>query len=657
MPLPVSDNDPTYVASLVNTALDDMHANGISTTNTTKLRDFIATTTPDLFRTSISNDPPARMPPVQLEVDQELFNKLRPPPIRKFSAEHSKFLADTMAKLERYGYVYHNPGSTFGSPAYPVRKFGVEPTAPLQDQLRCVVDMRAINSATRPTVTPIPNQDTFATYVTGAQFFGKLDLSNGYWQMEVHPDSQKYMTIVTDRGVYTSRRLLQGSRNAAGPFHAAVSKVLEAHISRACILFIDDILVFAKTEDDFINAWIAILDALNTVGLKVSAKKTTFYSPEITFCGRVYSADGVRFNPEFVHTVTHMAKPTTVAELRTYLASANWMRGSIVKFTEMAAPLQSLLTQALSITTKTTQRAVAKILLSNHGWNATHDAAFNDINAAIAASTLMAYPNDSMQLCVFTDASDDFYAGIVTQCDPAELAKPMLQQHHQPLAFVSGKFNATEHKWPTIEKEGFAIKATCTKSTYFLQRPTGFIIFTDHANLGFLFSQDTAVANGRKQAADRIERWLIAMRKYNYDIRYIKGPDNFISDMFSRWASPHKRETPPLDPTIIALHKAMAVARRQVPPATLAVHNTASPHQFNMDVAVTFEVDDVPTEQEIKDAQATGTSSNDITTLKLTKNTAGLLIDAAQRVYVPDNRHLRSACALWHTKAQQDTAA
>jgi hypothetical protein len=80
MPLPVSDNDPTYVASLVNTALDDMHANGISITNTTKLRDFIATTTPDLFRTSISNDPPARMPPVQLEVDQELFNKLRPPP-------------------------------------------------------------------------------------------------------------------------------------------------------------------------------------------------------------------------------------------------------------------------------------------------------------------------------------------------------------------------------------------------------------------------------------------------------------------------------------------------------------------------------------------------------------------------------------------------
>ena len=42
---------------------------------------------------------PVRMPPVQLEVDSELFSKLRPPAIRKFNAEHSKFLADTMAKL------------------------------------------------------------------------------------------------------------------------------------------------------------------------------------------------------------------------------------------------------------------------------------------------------------------------------------------------------------------------------------------------------------------------------------------------------------------------------------------------------------------------------------------------------------------------------
>jgi RNase H-like domain found in reverse transcriptase len=83
-------------------------------------------------------------------------------------------------------------------------------------------------------------------------------------------------------------------------------------------------------------------------------------------------------------------------------------------------------------------------------------------------SISLAFPDPDKRICVLTDSSDLFYAGLVTQIDEEQLDVPMEEQEHQPLAFLSGEFKGAQLRWTVPEKEGFAIVDTVTKVDYLL---------------------------------------------------------------------------------------------------------------------------------------------------------------------------------------------
>jgi hypothetical protein len=219
--------------------------------------------------------------------------------------------------------------------------------------------------------------------------------------------------------VYTPTRLIQGSRNAAGIFQAVMTGVLDGLLHKICVVYIDDILIYARSEEELITNTLAIIRRLHQHRFKISAKKIVFYQQETKFCGRIFSAAGVQFDPNYVKAIVQMSKPNNASELRTYLASANWIRSSIPNFARTAAPLQELLTHALKFasatfnSTKTT--AAKRVNLVEQGWDSCHDTAFANLNAAIAASVTLAYPNPEWDLCLYTDASDLHWGAAITQ--------------------------------------------------------------------------------------------------------------------------------------------------------------------------------------------------------------------------------------------------
>jgi hypothetical protein len=110
-------------------------------------------------------------------------------------------------------------------------------------------------------------------------------------------------------------------------------------------------------------------------------------------------------------------------------------------------------------------------------------AAFKDLQAAIMDSMTLAFPDLGKRICVLTDASDRFYAGLVTQIDEEQLDLPMEEQDHQPLAFLSGDFKGAQLRWTVPEKEVCAIVDTITKVEYLLLSHDEFSILSDHLNL------------------------------------------------------------------------------------------------------------------------------------------------------------------------------
>ena len=287
------------------------------------------------------------------------------------------------------------------------------------------------------------------------------------------------------------------------------------------------------------------------------------------------------------------------------------------------APLQELLKLAVRQATSAKRQAVLKVRLEDveGGWTMEHERAFAAVNSQLAKSVTLAYPRADRIIRVFTDASQTHWAGVIVQLDKGEVDKPWSEQACEPLAFVSGAFDATQLKWPTAEKEGYGIKETCLRCAHILQRPNGFDIFTDHRNLKFLFNSEAAASDNRRQVADRIERWMVLLWAFNYRIHYVPGVDNIAADMLTRWAARQGVDTD-VEGVVACL--------------VAAVLSDTSLVQESL----RFDCTDVPTELEIKGAQHS-VQTEVSRQHNLMVDSAGMLVTSGGKIYVPEERLLR----------------
>jgi hypothetical protein len=78
-------------------------------------------------------------------------------------------------------------------------------------------------------------------------------------------------------------------------------------------------------------------------GLFPHAAKCNLYDTEVRYCGRIITAEGVRYDPSTMSPLQHMGTPQNGGDLVQYVAALTWMRSSLPLFAEKAAPLQDLL--------------------------------------------------------------------------------------------------------------------------------------------------------------------------------------------------------------------------------------------------------------------------------------------------------------------------
>ena len=78
----------------------------------------------------------------------------------------------------------------------------------------------------------------------------------------------------------------------------------------------------------------------------------------------------------------------------------------------------------------------------------------------------LSFPKSDWTTCLFTDASEHSWSGVVTQAPPGDLEKPRAHQQHEPLAFIGSQFKGSELGWSTFEKEAFAIFSTFRRLDY-----------------------------------------------------------------------------------------------------------------------------------------------------------------------------------------------
>ena len=120
--------------------------------------------------------------------------------------------------------------------------------------------------------------------------------------------------------------------NAPAYFMSMMNKVFMEFLDKFVVVFIDDILVYSKNEEEHKEHLRLVLEKLREHQLYAKFSKCEFWLKEVGFLGHVISGEGIAVDPSKVQTVTEWLEPTSVSEIRSFLGLAGYYRRFIENF-------------------------------------------------------------------------------------------------------------------------------------------------------------------------------------------------------------------------------------------------------------------------------------------------------------------------------------
>jgi hypothetical protein len=366
--------------------------------------------------------------------------------------------------------------------------------------IRFCIDYRKVNAVTVRDSHPIPNIQQLFDSLAGARIFSTLDLRSAYWQVDMAPEAIPKTAFCTSYGLYEFLRLPYGLKNAPSQFQRIMNQLLSKHLSKICLVYLDDVVIFSKTEAEHKQHLTTILDTINQANLTLKLKKCHFGKPQVELLGYVISEKGISPQAGKVEAIRNVPYPTDLKEVRSFLGMAGYYRQCIENFAVVASPLVNL----------TKKGELFRI-------GEEEKAAWDALKAALCSSQVMRYPDPAKPYLLYTDASQYAIGAILVQVDEEGVERP--------IQYTSKQLTRGQQKWSTIEREAFSIIAALKKLRPYLQG-ADFTILTDHKPLRSLFKCE--LKNSRCQ------RWAMQISEFNCTIQYRRGKHNVRADMLSR---------------------------------------------------------------------------------------------------------------------------
>lgn len=440
--------------------------------------------------------------PVKLDVPPDatpVYCKARKVPVRLRDS-----LKKELDRLESSGIVSKLHTSEWATPVVTVMK--------KSGALRLCADFSVtLNRFVRPVNCVLPTIDQVISSIGHATVFSKLDLSQAFLQLPIHPDSQKYLVINTPEGLYNFKYLPYGLRASPGIFQSFMCKTLDN--IPGVIVYQDDLLLLSADHDSHKALLHSVLGKLREVGLKLNYDKCSFFTNKIDYLGYVFDSAGVRPNPNKFEAIQCAPVPTTVKQVQSFLGLCNFYSRFIPRFAECMSPLYSL---------------VQKKSNSKFVWSEEHQQSFERIKRLFVGNNILNHFHIDYETSIETDASSYGVGAVLLQ-------RPNKDSPWAPVQFASRTLNKAECNYSQIEREGLSVVFAVDKFREFLLG-SHFIIFNDHKPLFTLFAKDRPVP---LSCSARVQRWALKLSQYDYSFVYSRGSNNVQSDFLSRLPLPH----------------------------------------------------------------------------------------------------------------------
>jgi len=170
----------------------------------------------------------------------------------------------------------------------------------------------------------------------------KIDLRSGYHQVRVKEKDIPKTAFRTRYGHFEFLVMSFGLTNAPAIFMDLMNRVFKPFLDVFVIVFIDDILVYSRSEEDHANHLRQVLQVLHDRRLYAKFSKCEFWLKSVAFLGHIVSDEGIRVDSQKIEAVKDWPRPTTPTEVRSFLGLAGYYRRFVERFSSISEPLTKL---------------------------------------------------------------------------------------------------------------------------------------------------------------------------------------------------------------------------------------------------------------------------------------------------------------------------
>jgi hypothetical protein len=179
-----------------------------------------------------------------------------------------------------------------------------------------------------------------------------------------------------------------GLTNAPAAFIEAMNRMLHEFLDDFVVVFLDDILIYSKTEAEHEQHLRLVLGALRENQFYDKLKKCAFWLSKVAFLGHVINQQGIAVDPKNVAAVVEWKRPSSVSEIRSFLGLAGYYRRFVPNFSSIAKPLTRLLEKGVLFV-----------------WSSDCEVSYQALKSKLVDAPILALPESGKRFMVYTYAS------------------------------------------------------------------------------------------------------------------------------------------------------------------------------------------------------------------------------------------------------------
>ena len=341
--------------------------------------------------------------------------------------------------------------------------------------LRCCIDYRQVNAATRKDAYPLPRTDMCLDAMSGARWFSTFDLRSSYHQVAMKPEDADKTAFICKEGQFKFTTMPFGLCNAGATFQQQMDMLMAGLAYEVCLVYLDDVIVFSSSVEEHIKRLRLVLSKLRDAGLKLKPSKCSLLQKQVSFLGHVVSGEGIRTDVEKGRVVADWPVPVNLREVRSFVGLCSYYRRFVKDFATISSPLHALTRKNASF-----------------HWSEDCQEAFEELKCALTSAPILAMPDDESTFILDTDASHSAIGAVLSQNQ---------QGVERVVAYASRKMSKAECNYSATRKELLAVVSFVK---YFKHHLLGrhFVVRTDHAVLQWL--RKTPEPVGQQSQMDRL---------------------------------------------------------------------------------------------------------------------------------------------------------